>query len=178
MEPGGPDEVAKGKMLIGDPSYFGSDKKRVVGRVTRAICIMDHPMPNTKDVDSVQCIVPAAEVRRKTDIYVMVVSFAQMVAAKGKYIAIVSTTVETDNPKAELEPGIRLLGRLIARFDSVSYLEEPLADGSADKCYMSNSYDATSHFETTSVDVLDMYKRITGEELDMNINADNLGGDS
>ena len=42
-------------------------------------------------------------------------------------------------------PGIRLLGKLIARFDSVSYLYEPLADGAADKCYISQSYDATSH---------------------------------
>jgi Rab GDP dissociation inhibitor len=187
MEPGGPEEVAKAKFLIGDPSYFlGSDdpsapgasgKVKVTGRVTRAICIMDHPMPNTKDVDSVQCIIPAAEARRTTDIYVMVISHAQCVAAKGKYIAIVSTTVETDNPKAELEPGIRLLGKLIARFDSVAYLYDPLGDGAGDKCYISKSYDATSHFETTSVDVLDMYRRITGEELDMNINADNLGGD-
>merc|ERR1719324_1548225 len=150
MEPGAPDEVAKAKMLIGDPSYWIDDNKakgdavpekvRVVGRVTRAICIMDHPMPNTKDVDSVQCIIPAAEVKRTTDIYVMVISHAQCVAAKGKYIAIVSTTVETDDPKLELEPGIRLLGKLIARFDSVNYLYEPLADGAADKCYISKSY--------------------------------------
>ena len=83
--------------------------------------------------------------RRKTDIYVMVISHAQCVAAKGKYIAIVSTTVETDDPKLELEPGIRLLGKLIARFDSVNYLYEPLADGAADKCYISKSYDATSY---------------------------------
>jgi RAB protein geranylgeranyltransferase component A len=39
-------------------------------------------------------------VKRKHDIYVSVVSFAHNVAPKGKYLAIVSTTVETNNPKA------------------------------------------------------------------------------
>lgn len=45
-----------------------------------------------------------------TDIYVGCVSFAHNVAAAGHYIAIVSTTVETDNPEAELKPGLDLLG--------------------------------------------------------------------
>ena len=31
-----------------------------------------------------------------------------------------------------------------------------------DKCFISKGYDATTHFETTVEDVLDMYKRITG----------------
>ena len=44
------------------------------------------------------------------DIYVGCVSFAHNVAAAGHYVAIVSTTVETDNPEAELKPGLDLLG--------------------------------------------------------------------
>ena len=39
-----------------------------------------------------------------------VVSFAHNVAKKGYYLAIVSTTVETDNPEAELKPGLAILG--------------------------------------------------------------------
>ena len=35
-----------------------------------------------------------------------------------------------------------------------------------------SSYDATSHFETTSLDVIDMYERITGEKLDLDKMAD------
>jgi len=38
---------------------------------------------------------------------------------------------------------------------------------SRDKCFISKGYDATSHFETTVEDVLEMYKRITGKELDL-----------
>ena len=40
------------------------------------------------------------------------VSFAHNVAAKGFYIAMVSTTVETGNPEAELEVGLQLLGKV------------------------------------------------------------------
>jgi len=38
----------------------------------------------------------------------------------------------------------------------------------SDGCYISKGYDATTHFETTVDDVLDMYKRITGKDIDLN----------
>lgn len=44
------------------------------------------------------------------DIYISVISHDHMVAAKGFWLAIVSTTVETANPEAELQPGLELLG--------------------------------------------------------------------
>lgn len=44
------------------------------------------------------------------DIYVSCVSFAHNVASKGFYLAMVSTTVETDKPEDELKPAIQLLG--------------------------------------------------------------------
>ena len=60
----------------------------------------------------------------------------------------------------------------MCRFDSVSDLFEPVGDGKNDNCYISKSYDATSHFETAANDVLSLYERITGTQLDMTINAD------
>jgi RAB protein geranylgeranyltransferase component A len=47
------------------------------------------------------------------DIYIMCVSFAHHVAPPGKYIAIVSTTVETNDPVKELEPALKLLGPIL-----------------------------------------------------------------
>ena len=44
-------------------------------------------------------------------------------------------------------------------------LYEPLEDGTKDKIFISKSYDATSHFETTTDDVRDIYRRLAGEEL-------------
>ena len=45
------------------------------------------------------------QVNRKSDIYVFCCSAAHDVVAKDKWIAFVSTTVETANPEAELLPG-------------------------------------------------------------------------
>lgn len=36
-------------------------------------------------------------------------SFAHNVAAEGKYMAVVSTMVETSNPEKEVQPGLALL---------------------------------------------------------------------
>jgi len=166
------DEVAKAGMIIGDPSYFDSSKSRLAGRVVRSICIIDHPIPGTDNAESAQIIIPASQVGRSNDVYVCVVSNAHMVASPGRYIAIVSTTVETSRPLDELKPGIDLLGPLLERFDSVSDLLEPIAEGNKDRCFLSKSYDATSHFETAANDVLSLYFRVTGTELDMSISAD------
>jgi len=38
------------------------------------------------------------------------VSYTHQVAAKGWFIAMVSTTVETNNPEAEIKPALDLLG--------------------------------------------------------------------
>ena len=45
--------------------------------------------------------------------------------------------------------------------------ECPLADGKEDKCFISRGYDAFTHFESTVDDILEMYTRITGKELDL-----------
>jgi Rab GDP dissociation inhibitor len=54
----------------------------------------------------------------------------------------------------------------------VTDLLEPVGDGTQDNCFISKSYDATSHFETAADNVLSLYRRITGTEIDMNISAD------
>lgn len=89
------------------------------------------------------------------------------IAAQGKFVAFVSTTVETADPESELRAGLALLGPTLEKFVIVSEVHEPLADGQADKCFISKGYDATSHFETTVDDVLQLYTRITGDVLDL-----------
>jgi Rab GDP dissociation inhibitor len=53
----------------------------------------------------------------------------------------------------------------------------PLENGARDNCYISESYDATSHFETAANNVLSLYERLTGTQLDMTINADSTNDD-
>ena len=133
-------EIVKAKQVIGDPSYFGAGKEseggkiRVLeeGKVIRAICFLNHPIPGTEDSDSCQIIIPQNQVGRRNgtgpvmsfpltnfdaylivctpDIYVAMVSSTHNVCAKDVYVAIVSTIVETKNPEAEIEPGLKLLG--------------------------------------------------------------------
>lgn len=159
-------ETAKAKFVVGDPSYF-TDRVIKTGQVVRAVCIMSHPIPGTNDAGSCQVILPQKQVGRRSDIYVFCCSYSHNVAPRDKWIAFVSTTVETSNPTTELAPGLALLGHVDEKFVEVVDMYEPLDDGTTDKAFVSKGYDATSHFETEIDDVLDLYRRITGKPLDL-----------
>jgi len=158
-------ETAKCKQVYCDPTYC-PDKVKKVGQVVRCICLLDHPVPNTKDALSTQIIIPQKQVNRKSDIYVTMVSYTHQVASKNWFVAMVSTNVETDNPEHEIQPGVALLGPVKQKFLQISDVYAPLDDGVGSQLFISKSYDATSHFETTCKDVLDIFKRGTGEEFD------------
>jgi Rab GDP dissociation inhibitor len=89
------------------------------------------------------------------------------VCPKGYYIAIVSTIAEGgSNHHLELQPGFDRLGRIEEKFMGPPIpLYEPLESGQSDNVFISKSYDATSHFETTTDDIRDIYQRAAGEEL-------------
>lgn len=53
------EESARAPLVICDPSYVaGQNKTRVTGKVIRAICITNQPIPNTNDATSCQIIIP------------------------------------------------------------------------------------------------------------------------
>lgn len=166
-------ETARCKMVICDPSY-APDRVKKAGQVVRAICILNHPIPNTNDSLSAQIIIPQNQINRKSDIYICMVSYTHNVASKGYFLALVSTTVETANPEAELKPGLDLLGPIEQKFVSVTDLYEPIDGGKESQVFISTSYDATSHFETTCLDVLDIYRRATGSDFDFSQVKHNL----
>uniref|UniRef100_A0A674NAK4 Rab GDP dissociation inhibitor n=1 Tax=Takifugu rubripes TaxID=31033 RepID=A0A674NAK4_TAKRU len=145
-------EVARCKQLICDPSYV-PDRVRKAGQVIRVICILSHPIKNTNDANSCQIIIPQNQVNRNSDIYVCMISYAHNVAAQGKYIAIVSTTVET-----------------ILHFSLTSFLptykSNTITRIYGTRSCLFDSYDATTHFETTCNDIKDIYKRMTGSDFD------------
>ncbi|XP_058081761.1 guanosine nucleotide diphosphate dissociation inhibitor At5g09550-like [Magnolia sinica] len=161
-------ETAKCKKVVCDPSYL-PNKVRKVGKVARAICIMSHPIPHTSDSQSVQIILPQKQLGRKSDMYLFCCSYSHNVAPKGKYIAFVSTDAETNNPEVELKPGIELLGPVEETFFDIYDRYEPTNQNDGDNCFISTSYDATTHFESTVADVIDMYSRITGKALDLTV---------
>ncbi|WRX14672.1 GDP dissociation inhibitor - like 2 [Theobroma cacao] len=161
-------ETAKCKKVVCDPSYL-PDKVQKVGKVARAICIMSHPIPDTNDSHSAQVILPQKQLGRKSDMYLFCCSYAHNVAPKGKFIAFVSTEAETDNPEVELKPGIDLLGPVDEIFYDTYDRYVPTNNHGADNCFISASYDPTTHFETTVTDVIEMYSKITGKALDLSV---------
>jgi Rab GDP dissociation inhibitor len=59
-------EEAKAPLIICDPSYVRDLKKvKENGKVIRAICILDHPIPNTNDSTSCQVILPQKQLGRR-----------------------------------------------------------------------------------------------------------------
>lgn len=162
------------KKLIADPSYFiGTDKIKKIGEIARCICILSHPIPNTNNADSCQLILPADSLPgKKSNVFVCMASFEHKIASQGKYIAVMSTIVDTANPKQELSEAIRLLGDIDETFFWVSDVYEPCNDPEKDGCYITSSYDSTTHFRTVSEEVLTLYKDLTGEAIDINISAE------
>lgn len=102
-------------------------------------------------------------------------SYTHQVAANGWFLALVSTTVETADPHSEIKPGLDLLGPIEQKFVSVSDLYEPIDDGKKSQVFITKSYDATTHFESTCLDILDVYERIIGEKFDFSKVTRGLG---
>jgi len=115
--------MAKAPLIICDPSYVKELKvTKVVGKVIRAICILDHPIPNTNDAQSIQIILPQKQMNRKSDIYISMVSGTHNVCKQGLYLAIISATVETNDPQAEIKPAMDLLGSTLDVFIQINEL--------------------------------------------------------
>lgn len=65
----GPEGVAKCNTLICDPTYAKKcglkDRIKFVEKIIRIICILDHPIPGTENLPSVQIILPQRQLGRK-----------------------------------------------------------------------------------------------------------------
>lgn len=61
------EETARAPLIICDPSYVsGLNKTKPIGKVIRAICILDHDIPNTNGATSVQIILPQKQLKRNS----------------------------------------------------------------------------------------------------------------
>jgi Rab GDP dissociation inhibitor len=161
---------AKTAAVVGAPEYF-PEKVEEQGAVIRTICILKGPAPDTKEAASCQIIIPGSQCNRKSDIYVTVLESSHQVAPRGRYIGIVSTNIETADFASEVNPGLDLLGgkegNIMCRFTARAPYMVPKAGTGSDGIFVTESYDATSHFETACLDVLKVYEQVTGEKLDI-----------
>jgi Rab GDP dissociation inhibitor len=163
-------EEAYGKILITEPSYVQKwNKVKSVGKVIRRICILDHPIAKTGDVPSCQIILPQKQIKRKNDIFIAVLNYTHCVCKKGYYLAIISTMVETDNPTQEIQPAMEIVEPVLETFDKVSDIYHPIDTSFKGNIYITSSFDPQSHFENDTDNVIDIYEKITGAKLDLNL---------
>jgi Rab GDP dissociation inhibitor len=160
--------TAKAKYVVGDASYF-PDRSRKTGQVVRCIALLNHPI-NTgakEPSKSLQIIIPYKEANRRHDVFVLQLSSENQVCPPGFFIAIVGTVVENPgNPAADLEAGLRLLGPTLETFVKTTDLFVPVDDGAKSRVFVTDSYDAETHFEKAGHNVLDLFRRIYGRPYD------------
>lgn len=177
-ETGEKTEEAFCKQLIADPSYFaGTDKVKKVGQVAQWLVILTAPPPGISG-DSAQIIIPGSQLGRANDIYVSLQGWGLQCAPQGRFIAMVSSNVETADPRRELEPALQMLGSVVEEFFFVRDIYEPTNQGVNDNCFISSSMDATTNFQSVTQEVMALYKQITGKDVDLTADTATLNQDS
>ena len=172
-------ETAYGKYLVAEPSYVAKlNKVKSVGKVIRCICIINHSIPKTKNVASCQIILPQRQINRKNDIFVAALNSTHCVCKKGYTLAIISTMVETDKPEEEIKPALELLGDVLEKFITVSDVYEPIEKSFKDNVFITNSFDPLSHFEYDTDNVIELYEKLTGTKLDLEMEEEKTEGET
>eukprot|EP00461_Guttulinopsis_vulgaris_P001185 UN01185 len=162
--------------VLSDPTFIQEvlpERVTQTCNIIHSILFMKSPIPKTNQSAAVQLVIPAAQAKRKHDIYVASVNHTFSVCTEGWYITVISTTQEKPgaNPESELEFAYKLLGGIFAeKFTWTTPYFEPVkpADSPQDNLFVTESQDPTTHFELATKQVLQMYKEITGEEFDFN----------
>lgn len=178
-------DIFRAPILVGDPSYF-PNLVRNVGRIGRYICIMTGPIPvceslSDEELDrngsrivqtAHQVIIPANQAPgRKSDIYVSTQGYNHRTTPKNYVLGYVSGLIEgsKDDNRSELEAGLDILktAGIKKSFYKEYNLYAPKPEAATMNIFISESYDATSHFESTVADAIQMYETITREKLDL-----------
>ena len=165
-------EEIYGKILITEPSYVQKwNRVKSYGIILERICILDHPIPKINYANSCQIILPQKQLYRKNDIFINVFDYTHLVCQKGYYIAIISTIVEhpKGNPISEISPAMDLIGPVLETFDKFRNIYDPVDIFLRGNIYITSSYDQQCHFENDMDDVINIYEKITGSKLDLNL---------
>ena len=67
----------------------------------------------------------------------------------------------------ELKPAFDLIGDVLETFMTISDQYVPVDSSFADNVMITKSFTSVSHFEPDTEDVLNLYKKLTGKELDL-----------
>ena len=89
--------------------YFGTSNSK---NLRYAICSNNHPSETNWEKEWY--------IKPYLDIYIMMVSSLHCVSKKGTYVAIISTTCETNDPEKELSAAFNLIGAVKEKFIRVT----------------------------------------------------------
>eukprot|EP00915_Cephaloidophora_sp_WS-2016_P007823 GHVH01010823.1.p1 GENE.GHVH01010823.1~~GHVH01010823.1.p1 ORF type:complete len:487 (-),score=62.04 GHVH01010823.1:35-1417(-) len=162
----------KTKAVFCDPTYMESKNIKSKHDVIRCVCILDEAPKQIGDRNSAMVIIPSGQANRKTDIYITIISSVHGVCAKGKYVACIATICETSKPESEIKIALDLLPQINESFVQITPFLVPEKGLQEKGIFCSSSYDESSHFESATQEVLNLYKQYTGVELDLDITAD------
>jgi len=185
----GKEQLIKCKQVVGDPSYFLKEKEKVKkgGQIFRWIFILDNSNKSKlpiegmkKDGTSGQIIIPTTQTKRKSDIYISVVSKNLQTCPSDRLVAVISSNVYTENPKKELKPAVELFDqdRVLANYGILTDLYEPVQKNvEGTNVFITKTMNATTHFEDCSKEVIALYKQITGKAVDLSSDPTVVGTD-
>jgi len=169
----GKKSFATTKYIIASPEYLikcgMADRLQKQGTVVRVICILDHPIPKTNNSNAVQLILPQKQTNRKNDIYIVSLGSSHSVCKKGYYIAIISSIQEKPDIYEDLAVAFETIGPIKYQFTTKEDLYTPKGGNGKDLIFITNTLDQTSHFEVAAENVLEIYKAITGKDVDLTI---------
>ena len=143
-----------------------------VSKTIRCICITDHPIPNVGNANAVQIIIPQKQTGRKSDIYVMQIGPSHGVTKKGYYLAICSTTAEAKTVDEDLQLAFSIIGPVLHKFVTEEVVYESASKEVTNNWFVTSTLDASSHFESAAENVIDIYRKITKKDLDLNIDKE------
>jgi len=139
--------------------------------VVRLYAVLAHAPNMCKDSTSCQLILPASEVGRASDVYMVSFGHSHGVAPKGKWVVVVSARVEGNIDdiaplalaKRELAAILPLLKPARKMFAEVTPYYEPDASLEQDGVHVFSSCDESSYFDAVEEDVERVLECITGE---------------
>lgn len=162
------DQIADAPGIICDPTYSTAEQTTENGKIIRAICILDHPIPDTQEAQSLQIVMPAKQIKRQNDIYITMASNQHSICKKGYYVAVISTRVETEHPNDEIKCALNLLGDIKEMFiDVATIYETKKEENLKQNMWVTSSYDTANHLEEVADEILTIYQEVTGQEIDL-----------
>ena len=157
--------------LICSPNYVHYIDKNIpmkkTQKVIRVINILNHSIKETNNSNSCQIIFSQKQLKRKNDVYLVVLGSEFGVCPEGKYLSIISSIVETENPLEELKIPLSFLEDIEQQFVYITDLYEVASATKQDNIYVTNSLDPMSHFEKATQEVIDIWEIMEGQKLDL-----------